>query len=93
MRMMIRKLLKDHRYPREGMDDVVTTVMQQCELWADNMIIPAVVELEMENRSSFREFINSIVDKTLKDYPEEDIIVSLTSILRKDRQLHVSYQY
>ena len=57
------------------------------------MIIPAVVELEMENRSSFREFINSIVDKTLKDYPEEDIIVSLTSILRKDRQLHVSYQF
>ena len=36
MRMMIRKLLKDHRYPPEGMDDAVTTVMQQCELWADN---------------------------------------------------------
>ena len=37
MRMMIRKLLKAHRYPPEGMDDAVTTVMQQCELWADNM--------------------------------------------------------
>lgn len=36
MRMMIRKLLKEHRYPPEGMDDAVTTVMQQCELWADN---------------------------------------------------------
>ena len=36
MRMMIRKLLKAHRYPPEGMDDAVTTVMQQCELWADN---------------------------------------------------------
>ena len=36
MRMMIRKLLKDHRYPPEGMDDAVTTVMLQCELWADN---------------------------------------------------------
>ncbi|MCH5185338.1 MAG: type I restriction endonuclease subunit R [Oscillospiraceae bacterium] len=35
MRMMIRKLLKDHRYPPEGMDDAVTTVMNQCELWAD----------------------------------------------------------
>ncbi|MBR6200768.1 MAG: type I restriction endonuclease subunit R [Spirochaetales bacterium] len=38
MRMMIRKLLKNHRYPPEGMDDAVTTVMSQCELWADNSI-------------------------------------------------------
>ncbi len=38
MRMMIRKLLKNHRYPPEGMDDAVTTVMSQCELWADNVM-------------------------------------------------------
>ncbi len=38
MRMMIRKLLKDHRYPPEGMDDAVSTVMNQCELWADNIM-------------------------------------------------------
>ena len=37
MRMMIRKLLKDHRYPPEGMEDAVSTVMSQCELWADQM--------------------------------------------------------
>lgn len=36
MRMMIKKLLKQHRYPPEGMDDAVQTVMTQCELWADN---------------------------------------------------------
>ena len=36
MRMMIKKLLKKHRYPPEGMDDAVQTVMTQCELWADN---------------------------------------------------------
>ena len=36
MRMMIRKLLKDHRYPPEGREDAVNVVMQQCELWADN---------------------------------------------------------
>ena len=36
MRMMIKKLLKSHRYPLEGMDDAVATVMQQCELWVDN---------------------------------------------------------
>lgn len=38
MRMMIKKLLKSHRYPPEGMDDAVATVMQQCELWADNVM-------------------------------------------------------
>ena len=36
MRMMIKKLLKDHRYPPEGMEDAVQTVMLQCELWTDN---------------------------------------------------------
>ena len=36
MRMMIKKLLKSHRYPLEGMDDAVQTVMSQCELWTDN---------------------------------------------------------
>lgn len=36
MRMTIKKLLKDHKYPPEGMDDAVSTVMEQCELWVDN---------------------------------------------------------
>ena len=36
MRMMIKKLLKKHRYPPEGMEDAVKTVMTQCELWADD---------------------------------------------------------
>lgn len=36
MRMMIKKLLKDHRYPPDGMEDAVQTVMLQCELWTDN---------------------------------------------------------
>ena len=34
--MMIKCLLKRHRYPPEGMDDAVQTVMTQCELWTDN---------------------------------------------------------
>lgn len=36
MRMMIKKLLKEHKYPPEGMDDAVQTVMTQCELWKDS---------------------------------------------------------
>lgn len=44
MRMMIKRLLKHHRYPPEGMNDAVQTVMTQCELWADNQ--------DMESESS-----------------------------------------
>jgi type I restriction enzyme R subunit len=36
MRMMIKKLLKKHKYPPDGMDDAVQIVMTQCELWADS---------------------------------------------------------
>ncbi len=36
MRMMIRKLLKKHHYPPEGMNDAIKIVMTQCELWTDN---------------------------------------------------------
>ena len=38
MRMMIKKLLKKYKYPPEGMEDAVQTVMMQCELWADNVM-------------------------------------------------------
>lgn len=38
MRMLIRRLLKKHKYPPEGMDDAVQTVMTQCELWTDNVM-------------------------------------------------------
>ncbi|MGN0708855.1 MAG: type I restriction enzyme endonuclease domain-containing protein, partial [Anaerovoracaceae bacterium] len=36
MRMLIKRLLKRHRYPPEGMDYAVQTVMTQCELWPDS---------------------------------------------------------
>ena len=32
------RLLKKHKYPPEGMDDAVQTVMTQCELWTDNVM-------------------------------------------------------
>ncbi len=38
MRMHIKKLLKRHKYPPEGMEDAVQTVMTQCELWTDNVM-------------------------------------------------------
>ena len=38
MRMLIKKLLKKHRYPPEGVEDAVQVVMTQCELWTDNIM-------------------------------------------------------
>lgn len=38
MRMLIKRLLKKHKYPPEGMEDAVQTVMTQCELWTDNIM-------------------------------------------------------
>ena len=38
MRMIIKRLLKKHKYPPEGMEDAVQTVMTQCELWTDNVM-------------------------------------------------------
>lgn len=38
MRMLIKRLLKKHKYPPEGMEDAVQTVMTQCELWTDNVM-------------------------------------------------------
>ncbi len=45
MRMIIKKLLKKHKYPPEGMDDAVQTVITQCELWTDNY------DMEEEHKS------------------------------------------
>ena len=36
MRVAIKRLLKHHKYPPEGMESALSTVMEQCEIWADN---------------------------------------------------------
>lgn len=36
MRRMVKKLLKKFKYPPEGMEDAIATVIGQCEMWADN---------------------------------------------------------
>lgn len=37
MRMMVKKLLKRYKYPPQGRDDAVQTILAQCELWTDNV--------------------------------------------------------
>ena len=36
MRRLVKRLLKQHRYPPEGMEDAINTVITQCEMWTDN---------------------------------------------------------
>lgn len=37
MRRLVKRLLKKHKYPPDGMEDAVQTVMSQCEMWADQL--------------------------------------------------------
>ena len=36
MKMLVKRLLKKHKYPPEDLEDAMQTVISQCELWADN---------------------------------------------------------
>lgn len=36
MRRMVKKLLKRYKYPPEGMEDAILTVIGQCEMWTDS---------------------------------------------------------
>lgn len=35
MRVMVKRLLRKYKYPPDGMQDAIQTVLAQCELWAD----------------------------------------------------------
>lgn len=39
MRRLVKRLLKKHKYPPEGMEDAVQTVMSQCEMWTNNIMV------------------------------------------------------
>lgn len=36
MRIMVKRLLKKYKYPPDGMEDAIKTVISQCEMWTDN---------------------------------------------------------
>ena len=37
MRRLVKRLLKKHKYPPDGVNDAVKTVIAQCEMWTDNV--------------------------------------------------------
>ena len=40
MRKMVKRLLKKYKYPPEYYDMALDTVINQCELWTDNVDMP-----------------------------------------------------
>ncbi|MBW9212897.1 MULTISPECIES: type I restriction endonuclease subunit R [Terrabacteria group] len=62
MRMLIKKLLKKHKYPPEGMDDAVKTVMMQCELWTDNLSFEEEGNVYMYNNHTDRTLLSVAED-------------------------------
>ncbi|MEG1739976.1 MAG: type I restriction endonuclease subunit R [Akkermansia sp.] len=39
MRMLVKRLLRRHKYPPEGLEDALATVIRQCETWTDYPLI------------------------------------------------------
>lgn len=37
MRKMVKRLLRRYKYPPEGVEDAIQTVMSQCEMWTDSV--------------------------------------------------------
>ncbi|OLR56757.1 deoxyribonuclease HsdR [Hornefia porci] len=64
MRMMIKRLLKKHKYPPEGMDDAVATVMLQCELWTDNNDMERQVVSYAEDFSNKEQDLQMVAEET-----------------------------
>lgn len=60
MRMMVKKLLKHHRYPPEGMEDAMNTVLEQCELWTDNFEAETIEYSEPMHEESLKAAENPV---------------------------------
>ena len=69
MRMLIKRLLKHHKYPPEGMDDAVQTVMTQCELWADNNELGERVNAYSDR---LNQYVNETYDMGMVTEPKTD---------------------
>ena len=46
MRMMVKRLLKRYKYPPDGQEEALKTVMSQCEMWTDNTDLSAAANEE-----------------------------------------------
>ena len=54
MRMIVKKLLKKYKYPTEGQEDALKTVIRQCEMWTDN-----IIDISDVSKNSFEYELNA----------------------------------
>lgn len=71
MRMMIKRLLKKHKYPPEGMEDAVQTVMTQFELWTDNNEMEADIISYSERRNQYKDKTDQMVAEDVALYGDK----------------------
>ncbi len=83
MRKMVKRLLKKYKYPPEDYDFAISTVINQCDHWTDN------VELQKEEK--FYKFISqpelSMVAESPVSYEEKNDR-GIINAIRLDRLLH-----
>ena len=75
MRMIVKKLLKKYKYPPEGQEDALKTVISQCELWTDNIT-------DYDESSSDNRFVKP--DKTVQyNIPDDYGLLKVAESLLK----------
>ena len=69
MRVMVKRLLKKYKYPPEGQEQALNTVMAQCKQWADNES-NFTVNINIANNNVFEKPVGAVV---LSDGMENNI--------------------
>ena len=93
MRKMVKHLLKKFKYPPVAYDTAISTVISQCEMWTDNMVVWIVwnvVDLCLTIGFLFYKIIleNTIIENTKDCFMEKMILDDLRKRLERldDRQ-------
>jgi type I site-specific deoxyribonuclease, HsdR family len=62
MRVMVKRLLKKYKYPPEGQEQALRTVMAQCNKWADDESnFQPVINVKIENNTIFEKAVGAVV--------------------------------
>ena len=60
MRKMIKRLLKKYKYPPDGMEDAIRTVIKQCEMWVEVEFNPSdVAESASKRMMAYQSMLNN----------------------------------
>jgi hypothetical protein len=61
MRVMVKRLLKKYKYPPEGQEQALRTVMEQCDGWADNDDNLVNINITIEHKNIFEKPVGAVV--------------------------------